>query len=202
MIIVYSGSAEGIVIGLGDDTIVGQMGSQAIQVERTILPLASEVDNFIRIISYLAILCGIISAILTISMGYSWSDSVTFLVALSLANIPVGLVYFITIFLVIVTRKLLEMNCHVKSLNSVETLGSTTVFCMDKTGTLTQNRLTVSRMWCNNLNMNEEKDFSSNEGFNRIAQVAALCNNIVIKNDGRHGLGERLSINIQNLVFF
>lgn len=80
-------------------------------------------------------------------VGYSWVDSMVFGIGILVANVPEGLLGCITISLAITAEKLAKKYVLVKNLEGVETLGSTSCICSDKTGTLTQNKMTVENIW-------------------------------------------------------
>lgn len=76
-------------------------------------------------------------------VGYSWLECIIFAIGILVANVPEGLLACITISLAITAKKLADKQVLVKNLEAVETLGSTSCICSDKTGTLTQNKMTV-----------------------------------------------------------
>lgn len=83
-------------------------------------------------------------------MGYSYINAVVFFISLVVAQVPEGLLPTMTVVLFSTAKRMASKNCLVKNLQAVETLGSTSTICTDKTGTLTQNKMTVSHLWCNN----------------------------------------------------
>ena len=83
-------------------------------------------------------------------MGYSLIKAIIFVIGIIVANVPEGLLVTVTITLSLTARRMASKNCLVKNLEGVETLGSTSVICSDKTGTLTQNTMTVAHLWINN----------------------------------------------------
>jgi sodium/potassium-transporting ATPase subunit alpha len=82
-------------------------------------------------------------------MGYTWLDSIVFLISLIVAQVPEGLLPTVTVVLTLTAKRMASKNCLVKNLQAVETLGSTSTICTDKTGTLTQSKMTISHVWVN-----------------------------------------------------
>lgn len=80
---------------------------------------------------------------MSLAMGYNWIDSVVFLIGIIVANVPEGLLATVTVALSVTAKRMANKNCLVKNLEAIETLGCTAVICSDKTGTLTQNKMTV-----------------------------------------------------------
>lgn len=113
-------------------------------------PLRIELDRFVLIITIIAITLGIVFFFLALFVvGYEALQCIIFGIGILVANVPEGLLACITISLAITAKKLADKQVLVKNLEAVETLGSTSCICSDKTGTLTQNKMTVENIWVN-----------------------------------------------------
>lgn len=111
-------------------------------------PLRVELDRFVLVITTIAITLGVIFFFLSLFVvEYSALECIIFAIGILVANVPEGLLACITISLAITAKKLAEKQVLVKNLEAVETLGSTSCICSDKTGTLTQNKMTVENLW-------------------------------------------------------
>jgi sodium/potassium-transporting ATPase subunit alpha len=111
-------------------------------------PLRVELDRFVLIITVIAITLGVIFFLLALFVvRYSALQCIIFGIGILVANVPEGLLACITISLAITAAKLADKQVLVKNLEAVETLGSTSCICSDKTGTLTQNKMTVENLW-------------------------------------------------------
>ncbi|XP_027468593.1 sodium/potassium-transporting ATPase subunit alpha-4 isoform X5 [Zalophus californianus] len=141
------GTAQGIVIATGDSTVMGRIASltSGLVVGKT--PIAVEIEHFIHLITAVAIFFGVSFFGLSLILGYGWLESVIFLIGIIVANVPEGLLATVTVCLTLTAKRMAQKNCLVKNLEAVETLGSTSTICSDKTGTLTQNRMTVAHIW-------------------------------------------------------
>lgn len=137
-------------MAVGDNTFIGRIADLASGMDEIDTPIAREVTNFVKLISIVAAFLGITFFIISVSMGYNLLDSATFLVAIIVANVPEGLLVTFTVILALTAKKMATKNCVVRQLHAVETLGSCSVICSDKTGTLTQNKMTVSHLWYDN----------------------------------------------------
>merc|ERR1711970_1652793 len=144
------GSARGIVIKCGDDTVMGRIAALASNVDSGETPIAQEIEHFIHIITGVAVFLGVTFFILAFILGYHWLEAVIFLIGIIVANVPEGLLATVTVCLTLTAKRMAKKNCLVKNLEAVETLGPTSTICSDKTGTLTQNRMTVAHMWFDN----------------------------------------------------
>merc|ERR1712066_308820 len=183
------GTAVGMVVNIGDNTVMGRIAGLASGLEGGQTPIAKEIEHFIHIITGVAVFLGVSFFIIAFILGYNWLDAVIFLIGIIVANVPEGLLATVTVCLTLTAKRMASKNCLVKNLEAVETLGSTSCICSDKTGTLTQNRMTVAHMWFDNkiqeADTSEDQSGSSNyktkPGYKPLETVAALCNRAEFK---------------------
>lgn len=183
------GSAKGVVILCGDNTVMGRIAGLASGLETGDTPIAREIEHFIHIITGVAVFLGVSFFILAFILGYNLIEAVVFLIGIIVANVPEGLLATVTVCLTLTAKRMAKKNCLVKNLEAVETLGSTSTICSDKTGTLTQNRMTVAHMWFDNQIVNidttenqtgETGDMSSST-WEDLCRIAVLCNRAVFR---------------------
>jgi calcium-translocating P-type ATPase len=160
------GEARGLVYATGMHTELGRIAALSERVDVEESPLDSQVRRVAWLIALIAVVCGIaFIPLATLVAGLSLSAGVVFAVGLIVGNVPEGLLPVITLALAVGVRELVAQGAVVKRLSAVETLGSTTVICTDKTGTLTANRMHVEGIW------------SPDEPAERLTAVIAACNN-------------------------
>ncbi|KAL9867783.1 sodium/potassium-transporting ATPase subunit alpha-1 [Geothlypis trichas] len=183
------GTARGIVISTGDRTVMGRIASLASGLEGGKTPIAMEIEHFIHLITGVAVFLGVSFFILSLILEYTWLEAVIFLIGIIVANVPEGLLATVTVCLTLTAKRMARKNCLVKNLEAVETLGSTSTICSDKTGTLTQNRMTVAHMWFDN--QIHEADTTENQSgasfdkssatWTALSRIAGLCNRAVFQ---------------------
>uniref|UniRef100_A0AAR2JGN6 Sodium/potassium-transporting ATPase subunit alpha n=1 Tax=Pygocentrus nattereri TaxID=42514 RepID=A0AAR2JGN6_PYGNA len=189
------GTARGIVIATGDHTVMGRIATLASGLEVGQTPINIEIEHFIHIITGVAVFLGVSFFVLSLILGYTWLEGVIFLIGIIVANVPEGLLATVTVCLTLTAKRMARKNCLVKNLEAVETLGSTSTICSDKTGTLTQNRMTVAHMWFDN-QIHEADTTEDQSGFGSfdkssptwaaLSRVAGLCNRAVFKPGQEH----------------
>ncbi|RVE62809.1 hypothetical protein OJAV_G00161630 [Oryzias javanicus] len=183
------GTARGIVIYTGDRTVMGRIATLASGLDTGKTPIAKEIEHFIHIITGVAVFLGVTFFILALILGYTWLEAVIFLIGIIVANVPEGLLATVTVCLTLTAKRMAKKNCLVKNLEAVETLGSTSTICSDKTGTLTQNRMTVAHMWFDNqIHEADTTEDQSGASFDKssvtwqaLSRIAALCNRAQFK---------------------
>ena len=145
--VVAGGRGRGLVVATGMATQLGRIAGMIHGVEAEETPLQRRLDQLGRVLGWGAL--AICAAVFALGWVRGFDPLAMFLVAVSLAvaAVPEGLPAVVTITLALGMREMIHRNALIRRLSSVETLGSTTVICSDKTGTLTQNRMTVTRLW-------------------------------------------------------
>merc|ERR1712198_261903 len=189
------GTCVGMVVNIGDNTVMGRIAGLASGLASDQTPIAKEIAHFIHIITGVAVFLGVSFFIIAFILGYNWLDAVIFLIGIIVANVPEGLLATVTVCLTLTAKRMASKNCLVKNLEAVETLGSTSTICSDKTGTLTQNRMTVAHMWFDNkiveADTSEDQSGSSFNkeatGWKTLERVACLCNRAEFK-PGQEGI--------------
>merc|ERR1711931_369747 len=189
------GTCVGIVVHIGDNTVMGRIAGLASGLDTGETPIAKEIAHFIHIITGVAVFLGVTFFLIAFVLGYHWLDAVIFLIGIIVANVPEGLLATVTVCLTLTAKRMAQKNCLVKNLEAVETLGSTSTICSDKTGTLTQNRMTVAHMWFDNkINEADTSEDQSGNSFNKgapgwktLERVACLCNRAEFKS-GQEGV--------------
>ena len=136
-----------MVLATGMQTEIGRIAELSQRTVHESSPLELEVRKVAWIIAVLAVAIGAAFVPLGLFAGLSPAGSISFAIGLLLGNVPEGLLPMITLALAIGVRRLASRGALVKRLSAVETLGSTTVICTDKTGTLTENRMQVIAIW-------------------------------------------------------
>jgi calcium-translocating P-type ATPase len=182
------GEAEALVYATGMSTEIGRIAALTERVEKEESPLERQVRRVAWLIALIAVLTGIAFVpIAVFGAGLSLSNSIVFAVGLLVGNVPEGLLPVITLALAVGVRELVHRGAMVKRLSAVETLGSTTVICTDKTGTLTQNRMHISAVWTDGGEVEIEHGETATGGSASLEALAwsiALCNNAELDGSG------------------
>ena len=195
--LVTYGTCVGVIIGTGDDTEIGRISVLISSAEVLATPLTRKIAKFSHVLLYSILALAVVTFMVGLYHGDNWVDLFMSAVALSVAMIPEGLPAVLTITLAIGVSRMAKRNAIIRNLPAVETLGSTTVICSDKTGTLTRNEMTVQKIWAGNetfsvsgigyspegeIQQDDKKiDVSKNIALNELLRAGLICNESVLK---------------------
>ncbi len=176
--LVQSGNAKAVVYNTGMNTQIGNIVKLTKETKEVETPLKKELRHFIKIISTIAITLGAVFFVVSLLIGNPLIGSIIFAIGIIVANVPEGLLPTVTLCLSIASKKMAKKNALIKNLESVETLGSTTVICTDKTGTITQNKIVVNTLFMNFKEFDVlNKEIAMTKGITHILKTMVLCNN-------------------------
>nr|RNJ64878.1 MAG: cation-transporting P-type ATPase [Leptolyngbya sp. IPPAS B-1204] len=144
---VTAGQGRGMVVAIGDQTETGRISQLIDQRTNLSTPLTRKFDQFSRILLYIILAVAAFTFVVGLGYGNSWVTMFEAAVALAVSAIPEGLPAVVTITLAIGVSRMARRHAIVRKLPAVETMGSTTVICSDKTGTLTENQMTVQAIY-------------------------------------------------------
>jgi Ca2+-transporting ATPase len=144
---VARGRGRGYVVATGDATEIGGIAEEMREVEHQASPLQLRLDRLARIVGIVVVICAVVAFAAGVASGRSTSEMFLVAVAVAVSAVPEGLPIAFTIALSVGVRAMARRNAIIRRLPVVETLGSATVIGSDKTGTLTENRMTVQRLW-------------------------------------------------------
>jgi sodium/potassium-transporting ATPase subunit alpha len=173
---VISGSGRAIVFATGMKTEFGRIAHLTSAVEAGLSPLQKEIVKATRVVAVIAGAVGLFFFVLGFVIGRTFWDNFIFAIGISVALIPEGMLPTVTLALAMGSQRMAKRKALIKTLTSVETLGSVTVICTDKTGTLTQNRMAVAKLWVNE-ELIELGAIMAGETSRLLLTTAALCNN-------------------------
>ena len=201
--LVTCGRALVLITATGMKTEIGKIATLMEETQEKKTPLQVSLDEFSKKLAIIIlIVCTIIFAI-SLYRGTPLIDSLMFAVALAVAAIPEALSSIVTIVLALGTQKMAKENAIIKNLRSVEGLGSVSIICSDKTGTLTQNKMTVKKIYVDGKLIDGE-DLNLNDVVQKhLFNSSILCNDSITKDDNEFGdptevalvlLGDKLGI--------
>ncbi|MBB6677216.1 calcium-translocating P-type ATPase, SERCA-type [Cohnella lubricantis] len=204
---VTRGTAKGIVIKTGMATEMGHIANLIQQTEESETPLQRRLEQLGKILIVLALALTVVVVLAGVLHGQPIYDMFLAGVSLAVAAIPEGLPAIVTIALALGVQRMIKRRAIVRKLPSVETLGCASVICSDKTGTLTQNKMTVTRLWIGGrqvdvsgegyeptgqfLSGGKPVEVKGDAGLRRLTQIAALCNNAELATEERSDEAKR-----------
>lgn len=170
--IVTHGHGEGIVTATGMDTEIGRIASMITSAEEELTPLQKRLGDLGKLLSVLSLGLCVALFLLAVLQHRDILQMLLVAISLAVAAVPEGLPAVVTICLALSVTRMVKVNTIIRRLPSVETLGAVSVVCSDKTGTLTQNRMTVQKCWW----YDQMESVNSNESMDSIESVNSLRN--------------------------
>lgn len=190
--IVTSGRGIGVVVGTGMNTEIGKIASIINKEVKTRTPLEIRLDKLGKTLGIIAIVICVLIFIIAIFQGRDLSEMFMMSISLAVAAIPEGLAAIVAVVLAVGVTKLSKENAIIKKLSAVETLGSLNIICSDKTGTLTQNKMTVTSSFTLDGLVSVESEKQSSEALKFLAKSMILCSDASY--DNGEGTGDPTEI--------
>lgn len=178
---VVSGEGRAVVFATGMHTEFGKIAHLTQTAVKTVSPLQLEIVRLSRLIAALALALGLVFFFIGRSMGLSFWENFIFAIGIIVANVPEGLLPTVTLSLAMATQRMAKRNALIRHMPSVEALGSATVICTDKTGTLTENRMAVTSLYLGGqmLGTTEvQRQPQLAQTYRRFFEDALLCHNL------------------------
>jgi Ca2+-transporting ATPase len=175
------GRGEGIVTATAMDTEVGNIAEMLENAEGKTTPLQENMNALTRFLTYAIVIIAVVIFFLGLLRGFGWITMLLTAISIAVAALPEGLPAISTIILALGTQKMADRRALVRKLPAVETLGGTEVICSDKTGTLTQNKMTIEKVYYNGELHDASEDIDHNEPVFRVMNMA---NDSTIAKDG------------------
>lgn len=170
------GRGTGVAVATGMSTEIGKIAKMLDDGENELTPLQKKLEELGKVLGFMAIGICLIMFIVGIIQGRQVADMFMISISLAVAAIPEGLAAIVTIVLALGVQKMIKKNAIIRKLPSVETLGSVNIICSDKTGTLTQNKMTVVKYFVNNQLKEAAKLDINNPGEKLLLDNIVLCN--------------------------
>ena len=191
-----SGKANAVIVETGMNTELGKIAGLLQGTEEESTPLQKRLDEFGHKLVYFTLAIVVIVFFMEIWRGGEFLETFLIAVSLAVAAIPEGLPAVVTIALALGVKRMVKRNALIRKLHSVETLGSTSVICSDKTGTLTQNEMTVRKVYCDGTEIEvtgvgyapygefkiQNSKFKT-ENLDMLLKIGVLCNSAFLKQE-------------------
>ena len=178
---IVSGDGRAVVFATGMHTEFGKIAHLTQTARAATSPLQLEIVRLSRIVALVALSLGVVFFFIGQSMGLSFWENFIFAIGIIVANVPEGLLPTVTLSLAMATQRMAKRNALIRHLPSVEALGSATVICTDKTGTLTENRMVANTLYLNGQLLKPievKRQHKLAQAYRRLFEDALLCHNL------------------------
>ena len=199
----FSGQARAVVFATGMHTEFGKIAHLTQTAGEALSPLQREIARVSRLVALLAMVLGAVFFIIGQLIGLSFWENFIFAIGIIVANVPEGLLPTVTLSLAMATQRMAKRNALVRHLPAVETLGSTTVICTDKTGTLTQNIMQVNKLFLGGAFYRaDEIGAALRDNYRALFETAGICHNLKQAGSGatKSWLGDPMEVALVELA--
>lgn len=179
---VVSGTGRAVVFAAGMSSEFGKIAHLTSTVDPGLSPLQKEIVKVTRIVAVIALVTGVVFFSIGFFAGKSFWQNFLFAIGILIANVPEGMLPTVTLSLAMGSQRMAKRNALIKTLSAVETLGSVTYICTDKTGTLTRNAMEVRTVWTAEKGVQSIDAYKEEQG-SRFMTIAGFCNNAVSDQD-------------------
>ncbi|KAK9475377.1 uncharacterized protein V1510DRAFT_409041 [Dipodascopsis tothii] len=202
--LVRHGNGSGIVIGTGNNTEFGAVFAMMSDIAKPKTPLQQSMDKLGQDLSYMSFAVIAVICIIGVFQGRHWLEMFTIGVSLAVAAIPEGLPIIVTVTLALGVLRMAKRRVIMRRLPSVETLGCVNVICSDKTGTLTMNHMTISKLWTAEMSdpteVRDGMDAKSNVAMLTSLLIGSNCNNSQFVSDEGKYIGSPTDIALAEVM--
>ena len=199
--LVTYGRAEVLVTATGMDTELGKIAALMNQTQQRKTPLQKSLDDFSgKLAIVIMVICAAVFALSIFRSHMGILDSLLFAVALAVAAIPEALSSIVTIVLAMGTQKMAKQNAIMKDLKAVESLGAVSVICSDKTGTLTQNRVTVQKLYADGKIIPSGEVDLSNDPQRLLLKIGILASDATFDPESGASIGDPTEVALVQLA--
>jgi len=173
--VLVQGSGIGLVTATGKSSVIGQIGKSLAQTHSGVSPLRIQTDRLVRRLAiYAGALCVLLVLVYGISRGH-WLDALLAGISLAMATLPEEFPVILSVFMALGAWRISRRHVLTRQLNAIETLGATTVLCTDKTGTLTENHMLISRLYSNGQMLQVERHSPLPEPWHELVEFGILA---------------------------
>ena len=198
---ILSGAGLGVVVAIASDTEIGKISEMVKKADGGKTPLQKKMEEVSRFLGLAVLIVCLFLFVIGIIKGLPWLEVFISAIAVAVASIPEGLAMAVTVILSVGIKQIAKKKALTRKLLAAETLGSITVICSDKTGTLTEGKMSFEQLTIKgkNYQLKDLKEDKNNLGFREILKAGILCSDVVIDNETGKMNGSAIEVSFLGL---